>query len=389
VAPVTSESNPPHEGVEHQPAQLAEQDAAALKKWDGFYAPYWTLLQTILWSVTGDYTAVNDASDYGESYGRAAAAALIKKWIKKWELSRQEVQHAADELWRACLHGRVTAYDDDDRPIDAITWRHLEIVLDEETVPFLRRRGEQSTIGDVVFSRDDVLPTFGPCKEEYDIASGHMYNSHEWRDVVERVRRAIFQELWIENLSLTPTEKYLLKRYGAGALDFSKSLIPGWFSWSEAQDPPFSANSELGLALAKARDQYQQLASQYEEALQWLNVNDITLKSVDGWQPGELSHWCERTLGVLTEKLNLEFGDSTKIEPPAMAKRSAPAKKSNEDKRANTLEIARTFLDRQGVAPNLKTHTSSVMRMLKDGPTEYQMRRKDVEDLLARIMHDG
>src|SRR5258708_7103237 len=118
VAPMTAESDPPHGGVENQPEQIAEQDAPAPKKWNGFDAPYWTLPQTILWSVTGSSTAVNDASDYGESYSRAAAAAVMKKWIEEWELSREEVQYAADELWRACLHGKVTAYGDNDRPID-------------------------------------------------------------------------------------------------------------------------------------------------------------------------------------------------------------------------------------------------------------------------------
>jgi hypothetical protein len=379
---MTTESDPPPEGAEGRSPQIADLEAAAAEKWNGFDAPYWTLPQTILWSVTGDYTAVNDASDYGESYSRAAAAAVMKKWINEWELSRDEVQYAADELWRACLHGKVTAYGDNDRPIDVITWRHLEIVLDEENVPFVRRREEQLTIGDVVFSRDDVLPVFGPCKEEYDIASGHMHNSHEWRDVVERVRRAIFQELWIEKLSLTPTENYLLKRYGAGALDFSKSLIPGWFSWSEAQDPPFSPNSELGLALAKARDQYQQLATQYLEALQWLNVNDITLKGVDGWQPGELRHWHERTLGALTEKLNLEFGDRTKIEPPGPPKGSELAKKSGEDKKPDILEIAKTFV-KDGMAPSVRDHTTLVMSVLKKEYPGNHPKRKQVEELLT------
>lgn len=96
---------------------------------EGIRRPYWTLLQTLLWSVTGDYTAVNDAGDYGESCSRAVAAAVIKKWIEEWELSREEVQHAADELWKACLYGKVTGYDDDDRPIDVLTWRHRALCL--------------------------------------------------------------------------------------------------------------------------------------------------------------------------------------------------------------------------------------------------------------------
>ncbi len=136
------------------------------------------------------------------------------------------------------------------------------------------------------------------------------------------------------------------------------------------------------MALAKARDQYQQLACQYEEALQWLNVNDITLKSVDGRQPGELSHWYERTLGALTEKLNLEFGDRTKIEPPVPPKRSELAKKSNEDKAPNILEIAKTFV-KDGIAPNVREHTTLVMTVLKKECPGNHPKRDAVEELLT------
>jgi hypothetical protein len=388
---MANELGPPGEGENGQLAQPAGRDNATPNQREGYDAPYWTLLQTILWSVTGEYKAVIDAGDYGETCDRAAAAAVMKKWTNEWELSREEIKHAADELRRACLYGRVTGYDDDDRPIDVLAWRHLEIVLDAENVPFVRRRGEQpvthAAYRDVVFPRDHALRSSIPLDwEDCDTAMGHIYNSHLWRDVVERARRAIFQELWIEKLDLTQTDNYLLRRYGAGAIDFSKSLMPGWFAWSEVLDPPFSPNSKSGLALAKARDQYQELAFQYAETVMWLNLNDINLNGV--WQkPGELTRWYERTLGVLTEKLRLEFGglqparsESARVESLAPAKILNPV--TAEDKKGNALNIAGAFVDKDGVAPNLKTHTTLVMRMLTRGPVEYRMPRPHVEALL-------
>jgi hypothetical protein len=52
--------------------------------------------------------------------------------------------------------------------------------------------------------------------------------------------------------------------------------------------------------------------------------------------------------------------DCAKGELPDPAKKSVLTKKSKEDKEANALNIARTFVDSEGFAPNLKTRTTFV-----------------------------
>jgi hypothetical protein len=69
----------------------------------------------------------------------------------------------------------------------------------------------------------------------------------------------------------------------------------------------------------------------------------------------------------------------------SVAKRSNPT--ANE-KRANALKIAGTFVGNDGKAPNVRDHTSLVMRKLTAGPVEYRMKRNDVEALIETEFAD-
>src|SRR5262249_38725836 len=73
-----------------------------------------------------------------------------------------------------------------------------------------------------------------------------------------------------------------------------------------------------------------------------------------------------------------EVANTAPTEPPSTTKRSEPVEISVEAKRANVIKIAHMFVFK-GMAPNLKDHTTSVMRELGAGPVEYRMLRKDVE----------
>jgi hypothetical protein len=132
----------------------------APQEWDGFLDPYWTIAQTVLWIVTRDPWIVDQASNrsgrLGETWGQVRAADLIETLI----LPREHVEDGADKLWERCLDGRMEAINGQNRPIPAIEWRHLKIVLNDGNMLDVVRRGQSScepAYRDVVFSRAGVL----------------------------------------------------------------------------------------------------------------------------------------------------------------------------------------------------------------------------------------
>ena len=139
----------------------------APEEWNGYLDAYWTTGQTVLWIVTGDPWVVdqasNDSGRLGELWGQLKAAELIDNL----NLPPEHVQDAADRLRRLCLDGTMTAIDGRNRPIPAIEWRHLKIVLGDGNVLAIQHVG-QSTImpaySHVVFSRVEVLREFKPAE---------------------------------------------------------------------------------------------------------------------------------------------------------------------------------------------------------------------------------
>jgi hypothetical protein len=106
------------------------------------------------------------------------------------------------------------------------------------------------------------------------------------RDVIERVRRSVCGEYWVESLSRD--DQHLIDEYGAGCRVYSLT-VPGRFTWSKACETDFSSSSERGLALIKARNKYKALQSQYRAALYWLQFKGLLRR-----QGETLSSWQER-----------------------------------------------------------------------------------------------
>jgi hypothetical protein len=123
--------------------------ANAGQQWDGFDGQYWTTAQTVLWAITGDRWAVdqasNDSGRRGELFGQDRAKAVLDAL----NVPRDRILQAADELWRQCLSGHVTALvrapDLQWRPILKIEWLNLDIVLRMENTPCVVRRGKAFT----------------------------------------------------------------------------------------------------------------------------------------------------------------------------------------------------------------------------------------------------
>jgi hypothetical protein len=94
--------------------------AAAGNEWDGFHDQYWTTGQTVLWAVTGDRWAVDQASNDSGRLGEIWGQDKAKVMFNAFNLTRERIRQAADELWRRCLSGYVKAIDDQGRPIPAM-----------------------------------------------------------------------------------------------------------------------------------------------------------------------------------------------------------------------------------------------------------------------------
>jgi hypothetical protein len=91
-------------------------------------------------------------------------------------------------------------------------------------------------------------------------------------DVIERARRSVCGEYWIESLSRD--DQHLIDEYGAGCRVYSLTA-PGRFTWSRACETDFPRTSERGLALMRARNTYKALQSQYRAALYWLQFKGL------------------------------------------------------------------------------------------------------------------
>jgi hypothetical protein len=104
------------------------------------------------------------------------------------------------------------------------------------------------------------------------------------RDVIERARRSVCGEYWIESLSRD--DQHLIDEYGAGCRVYSLTA-PGRFTWSKACKTDFLSTSERGLALMRARNRYKALQSQYRAALYWLQFKGLLRRQSEphiSWQ---------------------------------------------------------------------------------------------------------
>jgi hypothetical protein len=126
-------------------------------EWDGFHDRYWTTGQMVLWAITADRWAVdqasNDSGRLGDDWGQHKA----KLVFDALNIPRERIQRAANELWRQCLSGSVKAIGDQGQPIPPNDWLGLKIMLRmENTLCVLRRQqsSEPSCQG-VLFSRAD------------------------------------------------------------------------------------------------------------------------------------------------------------------------------------------------------------------------------------------
>jgi hypothetical protein len=118
--------------------------------------PYWTPGQMILWAITGDRWAVDQASN-GSRPGWFSAQERARNVIDALALPRQAISDAANKLRRLCLSGAVEAVDGRKRQsIPTMDWFDLGIVLTADNVLIVRRQGQPETDPgeSILFPRD-------------------------------------------------------------------------------------------------------------------------------------------------------------------------------------------------------------------------------------------
>ncbi len=356
-------------------------------EWNGFLDGYWTIGQTLLWDLTRDPEVVDEASNdsgrLGETWGQVKAAVLIDTL----NLPREHVQDAADDLRRRCLDGRMTAIDGQNRPIPAIEWRHLKIVLDDENVPSLRVG--QSTIvpaySNVVFLRVDVLREFKPAEIDGDTQelAERRTRLADWFN--RRQRRIPLEErCW---LSLIEIAGQYARKAGSLAIDETEheqiveelrnSIVAGEFADKRGRSrvlnlhPSPVAESRFDPLSASHADLFRPIVEHlwigHQDCVDWFIRHRL-----------DLPHRLRRELSstVLPEAARVD------VEPRTLAKRVRPANKSFKEKEADALETAKTFVI-DGVAPCVKEHATAVMRVLKRQHPQNHIRREDLERLLA------
>jgi hypothetical protein len=125
------------------------------------------------------------------------------------------------------------------------------------------------------------------------------------RDVIERARRSVCGEYWVESLSRD--DQHLIDEYGAGCRVYSLTA-PGRFTWSKACETDLPSTSEQGLALMRARNRYKALQSQYRAALYWLQFKGLLRRQGEtpsSWQQRirhELESAMQRDEELLSEE---------------------------------------------------------------------------------------
>jgi pyrimidine deaminase RibD-like protein len=161
------------------------QIANAGNEWDGFdHDQYWTTGQMVLWAITGDRWAVDQASNDSGRLGEIFGQDRAKVVFDALNVSRKRIRHAADELRRHCLSGHVKALvkarDLQWRPIPAIDWLHLDIVLRMENTLLVVRHGQAFIAPgyqSILFPRAgaEVLREFLPERrpEDQDVTAAH------------------------------------------------------------------------------------------------------------------------------------------------------------------------------------------------------------------------
>jgi hypothetical protein len=370
----------------------------APSEWEGYLDQFWTLGQTILWIVTRDPWVVdqtsNDSGRLGETWGQIKAAILINTL----NLPREHVRDMADGLRRRCLDSRMTAIDGHNRPIRAIEWRHLKIVLDDGNNPFIQRI-KQSTMEpativrayeDVVFSRHEVLREFPLSKEPEDSQESDVYAQTLLHQRRKRIadwfnrRTAFGKRIWF---SLSETADEYARKPGSLSIDdkerelaldaLRRSILAREFADEQGRSRVFSMHPS-GLADfrfdplgARHADLFSPIAPHlwitHQDCVDWFTRHRLDL-------PVRLRR--EPPLTVPPAGAHADF------EPPAQHKRSELANKTDENKKPNVLEIAKTFV-KDGIAPSVRDHATLVMEVLKKDYPGNRPKRVEVEELLA------
>jgi hypothetical protein len=355
-------------------------------EWNGFQDEFWSLGQMILWIVTGDPDEVDQASDDSgrvgprSGYGGFAAAVRLEELLRE---QREQLEDAANDLRRRCLRGELRALSGQD-PIPATTWIDLTIGF-EDGVPFVRRLSQRTrdpVYDNIRFSRAEALDVFKPTETPEELNLRRQLRARQTNEFNRKqIGVALGKRRWFRLTEIAG--EYARKPESLGEIDDARrklaldelrySILTGEFVDKRGRsrvlnmhpspvatfrfDPPGATHPDFFEPIAEY------LWITYQDCVDWFNRHGVSLPLRLRREPPS------------TGRPEAAHAD---IRP----KRSELAKKSGEDKEPDILEIAKTFV-KDGVAPNVREHTTLVMSVLKREFPSNHPKREQVSELLT------
>jgi hypothetical protein len=360
-------------------------------EWNGFEDEFWSLGQMILWIITRDPDEVDRASDDSgrvgprSGYGGFAAAVRLEELLRE---QREQVEDAANDLRRRCLRGELKALSGQDT-IPGNAWIDLTIGFEADAVPFVRRLSQRTrdpAYDNIRFSRAEALDVFKPTETPEELNVRRQLRARRTNEFNRKqICVALGKRRWLRLTEIAC--EYARKPESLGEIDDARrklaldelrySILAGEFVDKRGQsrvlnmhpspvatfrfDPPGATHPEFFEPIAEY------LWITYQDCVDWFNRHGVSL-------PLRLRREPRSKARPETARAD--------IEPPVLPKRSELAKKSNEDKEPNILEIAKTFV-KNGIAPNVRQHTTLVMSVLKKKYPGNHPKRSQVEELLT------
>jgi hypothetical protein len=346
----------------------------------------WSLAQMMIWIITRDPQQVEDARAYGPD---GAWAALVIE-----QRPQNQVENAASELHQCCREGTIQTFDGRS-PIKSEVWEDLQVGF-SEGAPFVRWRARLSEpFPDIRFSPTDALRNFLPDDkpdeaQEPAISAASLALPRQRRARIadwfnrRQERTALEKRVWFR---LTEIADEFARKKGSFTVDdkerdlsleaLRRSIVAREFSDEHNQSRVLNMHP-LGLA-----DVYFDPSSASAPELFNAIVRHLWIRHRD------CVDWFKRQGLELPYRLRREPLSTSRpedacasIEPPVPPKGSELAVKSDEGEEPNIPKIAMTFV-RDGIAPNVREHTTLVMSVLKKEWPGNHPKREQVSGLLT------
>jgi hypothetical protein len=301
---------------------------------------------------------------------------------------REQVEDAAHDLRQQCLRGKLKALSGQDA-IPETAWIDLAIGFEADGVPFLRRLSQLArdpAYDNIRFSRAKALDVFKPNETPEELDLRRQLRARRTNEFNRKqICVALGRRRWLRLIEIA--SEYGRKPESLGEIDDARrtraldelrhSIMTGEFVDKRGRSRVLNMHpspvatfrfDRLGATRHRVLERMAEyLWITHQDCVDWFNRKRVNLPLRLRREPSS------------TARPEAARAD---IEPAVPPKGSELAKKSDEDKEPNILEIAKTFV-KDGIAPNAREHTTLVMSVLKKEWPGNHPKREQVSGLLA------